>query len=85
MCVLHLIFLGITLIFIFFIHLSFCFISTIFLFFLFFTPTFPLLLVLESPSFLSFPPHQSPQPPLKTLSAIARAPPACWYVGAPRL
>lgn len=53
------------------------FISPIFLFFCFSPLPSPLPRP-RPPSFLSFQPHQSPQPPLKTLSAAAPAPPPCW-------
>ena len=53
------------------------FISPIFLFFCFSPLPSPLPRP-RPPSFLSFQPHQSPQPPLKTLSAATPAPPPCW-------
>lgn len=64
-----------------FILLSFSLSLPSFYFFIFhpyFPPPFPIPPHPRPPSFLSFPTHQSPQPPLKTLSAAAPAPPPCW-------
>lgn len=63
----------------------FLYLSHLFIF-LFFNPPFPPFPTSSSSNphplpprpFLSFPPHQNPQPPLKRLSAAAPAPPPCW-------
>lgn len=61
--------------FLFFFHF---YLSHLFYFFVFHPSPFPILLILYPSTFLSFPPYQSPQPPLKKLSASAPPPPAFW-------